>query len=189
MSRKWAVGPISRGSQTCMGGMSCDSAAEHQHLSPANFSPKSSVIYYPFSSAHNIVLVRTISGPGPLTRLPFPLTPVLLCSTPSHASKAYTDRDIRTPASISLDSVQPAAIQPLHQVQERTLPRIPGQQAIHQATAAADDLAGDRDHRRAERRELHSQQGSLLGPVFLGVPVSRAPATRPTPSGSRPDSP
>ena len=91
-------------------------------------------------------------------------------STPSDAWKAYTDRGIRTPASTSPDSVQPATIEPLHQPQEDTLPRIPGQQAIHQTAAAADDLAGNLDHCRTERLELHPQQRSLLDPVLPGVP-------------------
>src|SRR5271157_4961524 len=91
-------------------------------------------------------------------------------STPSDAWKAYTDRGIRTPASTSPDSVQPATIEPLHQPQEDTLPRIPGQQAIHQTTAPADDLAGHLDHRRTERPKLHPQQRSLLGPMLLSVP-------------------
>ena len=64
-------------------------------------------------------------------------------------------------------------MEPLHQPQEDPLPRIPGQQAIHQTTAAADDLAGDLNHRRTERPELHPQQRSLLGPVLLGVPETR----------------
>src|SRR5271165_3088566 len=42
--------------------------------------------------------------------------------------------------------------------------------AIHQTTAAADDLAGHLDHRRTERPKLHPQQRSLLGPMLLSVP-------------------
>ena len=45
-------------------------------------------------------------------------------STPSGAGKAYTDRGIQTPASSWPDSVQPATIQPLHQPQKDTLPRM-----------------------------------------------------------------
>src|SRR5512140_2096898 len=91
-------------------------------------------------------------------------------STPSGAGKAYTDRGIQTPASSWRDSVQPATIQPLHQPQKDTLPRISGQQAIHQTAATADDLAGNLNHCRTERLELHPQQRSLLDPVLPGVP-------------------
>src|SRR5437867_7692665 len=69
-----------------------------------------------------------------------------------------------------LSSAQPAAVQPLHQPQERPLPGIPRQQPVNQPTAPAHDLARHLDQRRAERRELHPQQRPLLGLVLLGVP-------------------
>src|SRR6516225_1148004 len=74
--------------------------------------------------------------------------------TPSCLCKANTDRGIPTPASSSIVSAQPAAIEPLDQSQEYSLPGIPGQQPIDQPAATPDDLAGHVDHRRAERPEL-----------------------------------
>src|SRR4051794_8835794 len=46
-------------------------------------------------------------------------------------------------------SAQPAALQPLDQPQEGTLPRVPRQQPVDQPAARLDDLAGHLDHRRA----------------------------------------
>src|SRR4051812_15419169 len=50
-------------------------------------------------------------------------------------------------------SAQPAALQPLDQPQEGTLPRVPRQQPVDQPAARLDDQAGHLDHRRAERGE------------------------------------
>src|SRR5271157_4257414 len=47
--------------------------------------------------------------------------------TPSDDLKANMDRGIRTPASGSRGSAQPSPIEPLHEPQENTLPRVPGQ--------------------------------------------------------------
>jgi hypothetical protein len=58
-------------------------------------------------------------------------------------------------------SAQPSVIEPLREPQEHTLPRVPGQQPIHQPTAAPDDLAGHlelptvmRRHEAGEARVL-----------------------------------
>src|SRR5262245_17120612 len=88
--------------------------------------------------------------------------------TPSLRSADRADRGIRTPTS-SPPSSQPAAPEPLHQPQQRTLPRVPHQQPIDQPPAAPHHLARQLDHRGAERRELHPQPTPPLGPVRLGL--------------------
>ena len=67
-------------------------------------------------------------------------------------------------------SAQPAAVQPLYQPKEDSLPRVPGEQSVDQSSSRSHDLAGHLDHRRAKRRELHPQQRSLLGLMLGRVP-------------------
>ena len=116
----------------------------------------------------NSIAQRRCSGsaePGPLvaSRLFHPLTASL-------DSMANADRGIRTPTSGAHPSTHPAATQPLHQPQEHPLPRIPRQQTIDQPTSTANQLARHLDHRRTERRELHSQHRSSLRLVPRRVP-------------------
>src|SRR6516164_11147654 len=77
------------------------------------------------------------------------------------------------PGFNSRGSAQPGTMEPLYEPQEDSLPWIPGQKSIHQATAAPDDLAGHLDQGGTERPEFHSQQGLLLGPMLLDVPGRR----------------
>src|SRR3954469_20463992 len=60
-------------------------------------------------------------------------------------------------------STHPPTVQPLHQPQEYSLPGVPRQQPVDDPSACSHDLAGDLDHRHAERAELHPQQRTLLG--------------------------
>lgn len=69
--------------------------------------------------------------------------------------EAYTDRGIRTPASMSRRLAQPGAVEPFDESQEYALPRVPRQKPIDQPTATSDDLAGYLDHGRTEGLELH----------------------------------
>jgi hypothetical protein len=78
--------------------------------------------------------------------------------TPSRGQEAHTDRGIRT--------------------QERAVPGVPRQQPIDQPPAPPHDLAGQLDHRRAERPELHPQQLPPLGPTQqLSGPARREHAS------------
>ena len=65
---------------------------------------------------------------------------------------------------------QPAAVQPLNEPKEDSLPRVPGEQSVDQSTSRSHDLARHLDHRREKRRELHPQQRSLLSLVLGRVP-------------------
>ena len=65
---------------------------------------------------------------------------------------------------------QPAALQPLNQPQEDSLPGVPGEQSVDQPASRPHDLARHLDHRRAKRRKLHPQQRSLLSLVLGRVP-------------------
>src|SRR5271165_1525899 len=110
--------------------------------------------YCPETSAS--VLQSRIVSPHAL--LPF------LCSA------ACRDRGIRTPTSGTGPSAQPALMQPLDQSQEDALPRVPGQHPVNQPSSTPHDLTRHLDERRAERRELHPQQGSFLSLVLHFVP-------------------
>ena len=103
--------------------------------------------------------------------------PVLRCRfVPPHASlpfldsAASRDRGIRTPTSVTYLSAQPGLVQPLDQSQENALPRVPGQHPVNQPSSTAHDLTRHLDESRAERRELHPQQGSFLSLVLRFVP-------------------
>src|SRR5262244_488186 len=72
-------------------------------------------------------------------------------TTPVLRSMALADRGIRTPTSVANPSTRTACVQPLHQPQQRPLPRIP-------------------EERLAIGRELHPQQRAPLRLVFAPVP-------------------
>src|SRR5436305_9843077 len=82
--------------------------------------------------------------------------------TASLCSMARRDRGVRTPTSGAGPSAHPAPVQPLDQAEEDALPRVPGQHPVDQLASTPHDLARHLDESRAERRELHPQQGSLL---------------------------
>src|SRR5271166_3376767 len=67
---------------------------------------------------------------------------------------------------VCLASAQPAALQPLDQPEKHSLPWVPGQQPVDQASSRPHDLARHLDDRGTERRELHPQQRPLLGFVL-----------------------
>ena len=55
----------------------------------------------------------------------------------------------------------------IEQAKEDVLPRVPGQQAVDDSSARANDLSGHVDQGLTERGEVHSQQTVLFVPMFL----------------------
>src|SRR6516165_2478700 len=115
---------------------------------------------------------RSISEPEPYARLPSRFSFSYLHHPLSSLEGPYGPGR-PDPGFNSRGSEQPGTMKPLHQTQENTLPWVPGQEAIHQATAAPDDLAGHLDQGRAERPKFHPQQGLLFGPMLLDMPGRR----------------
>src|SRR5512142_1788666 len=65
----------------------------------------------------------------------------LITPPPLVGSEPTRDRSIRTPTSRMTPHSQPQRLQPLHQPQEHTLPRVPRQQPADDPTARTHDLA------------------------------------------------
>src|ERR1700679_2497669 len=80
---------------------------------------------------------------------------------------AAADRSVPTPTSRESSSTA----QDVEQSEEDRLPRVPGQQAIHQPTARADDLTRQTQERIHKRLELHRQHRLL----FQSLPLGPAP--------------
>src|SRR5512135_133584 len=72
---------------------------------------------------------------------------------------------------VTPDSTQPGPMQPLHQPQEHTLPRVPRQQSVDDPPARPHDLARHLDQGHAEGAELHPKQRPLLRTVLLRPPA------------------
>src|SRR5271166_2751338 len=106
-------------------------------------------------------------GPGPRHALPsvllHPLSPLLVRRPMWIGASGPRLQD-------GFALAQPAAVQPLNQPKEDSLPRVPGEQSVDQSTSRSHDLARHLDHRRAKRRELHPQQRLLLSLVLGRVP-------------------
>src|SRR3954469_24920244 len=86
-------------------------------------------------------------------------TPPLVCTEPTWTGASGPRLQVST------GSTQPATVQPLHQPQEHTLPRVPRQQPVDGPAGCPHDLAWHLDHRHAEGAELHPQQRTLLRAV------------------------
>lgn len=116
-----------------------------------------------------VMSLRTLYAPGGLTRrsrqslvviahLRFPLEGL---PGSGHPDPDFMLQDL---------SAQPAAMQVLHQAEEGSLPRIPGQQPVDQPATALHDLARHLDKGCAKRRKVHPHQLGFLCRVFGGVP-------------------
>src|SRR5262245_9045547 len=82
--------------------------------------------------------------------------------TPSRGQEAHTDRGIRTPASSPPGSAQPAAVQPLHQPQERPGPPVPRQE--QKRDRSKNGTEQKRDRSKNGHDEFSRGQPSFAGP-------------------------